>query len=165
MQVNVSAAPGSVKSALAARGAVDAAVLARLLVHPYFARPAPKSLDRDDFDAVPVAGLTPADGAACGEPLPGAAQRLARVQAWNEVVLNQAVPCTRCGAELPRGRRAYLGLGDDATAPRAWLCAQAVGSAAIFCETFTPKRDAIVVMNLAIAGAPSSANPFFAMYS
>jgi hypothetical protein len=66
--------------------------------------------------------------AACGEPLDDAAQQLARVQAWNEVVLNQAVPCTRCGVELPRGRTAYLGLGEDSTAPRAWLCAAAVES-------------------------------------
>jgi hypothetical protein len=64
----------------------------------------------------------------CGEPLPDAAERLARVQAWNEVVLNQAVPCTRCGAELPRGGKAYLGLSDEAAAPRAWLCVDAVES-------------------------------------
>jgi hypothetical protein len=69
-----------------------------------------------------------ADTAPCAEPLPDAAERLARVQAWNEVVLNLAVPCTRCGAELPRGGKAYLGLSDDATAPRAWLCAEAVES-------------------------------------
>lgn len=69
-----------------------------------------------------------ADVAACGEPLPDAAEQLARVQAWNQVVLNQAVPCTRCGAELPRGGKAYLGLSDDAAAPRAWLCAEAVAS-------------------------------------
>jgi hypothetical protein len=70
----------------------------------------------------------PVDDATCGEPLPDAAERLARVQAWNEVVLNQAVPCTRCGAELPRGGKAYLGLSDEAAAPRAWLCVDAVES-------------------------------------
>ena len=70
----------------------------------------------------------PVDAATCGEPLPDAAERLARVQAWNEVVLNQAVPCTRCGAELPRGSKAYLGLSDEAAAPRAWLCVDAVES-------------------------------------
>ena len=45
-----------------------AAVLARLLAHPYFARPAPKSLDRLDFAATLAASgldaLSPADGAA-----------------------------------------------------------------------------------------------------
>lgn len=50
--------------ALAASGAVDAAALAALLAHPYFDRPAPKSLDRDAFDPAPVAGLSAADGAA-----------------------------------------------------------------------------------------------------
>jgi anhydro-N-acetylmuramic acid kinase len=50
--------------ALAAAGTADATVLARLLDHPYFARPAPKSLDRNDFDPGPVAALSAADGAA-----------------------------------------------------------------------------------------------------
>ena len=50
--------------ALAARGRVDGAALAALLDHPYFARPAPKSLDRDAFDPAPVSALTVADGAA-----------------------------------------------------------------------------------------------------
>jgi anhydro-N-acetylmuramic acid kinase len=54
--------------ALAASGRADAAVLARLLAHPYFARPAPKSLDRLDFAASlaasGLAALAPADGAA-----------------------------------------------------------------------------------------------------
>ncbi|MCC7280732.1 MAG: anhydro-N-acetylmuramic acid kinase [Acetobacteraceae bacterium] len=43
---------------LAARGRVDRAVLARLLDDPFFARPAPKSLDRLDFSArVAASGL------------------------------------------------------------------------------------------------------------
>ena len=50
--------------ALARAGAVDAACLARLLDHPYFAAPPPKSLDRLEFDAQIVEGLSPADGAA-----------------------------------------------------------------------------------------------------
>ena len=54
--------------ALAAAGTVDRAVLARLLAHPYFARTAPKSLDRLDFAAHGAASgldaLTAADGAA-----------------------------------------------------------------------------------------------------
>ncbi len=51
-----------------AGGAADRAVLGRLLAHPYFARPAPKSLDRLDFAAAlaasGLAALSPADGAA-----------------------------------------------------------------------------------------------------
>lgn len=50
--------------ALAAAGHVDAAVLARLLDHDYFARRPPKSLDRNAFSSAPVAGLSAADGAA-----------------------------------------------------------------------------------------------------
>jgi len=50
--------------ALARAGRVDQAVLARLLDCPYFALPAPKSLDRDQFDLSPVDALKPEDGAA-----------------------------------------------------------------------------------------------------
>jgi anhydro-N-acetylmuramic acid kinase len=50
--------------AIAARGQVDEAVLARLLAHPYFAAPAPKSLDRFAFSAAPLASLSTEDGAA-----------------------------------------------------------------------------------------------------
>lgn len=50
--------------ALAARGRVDAEALAALLNHPYFGRPAPKSLDRDAFDPAPVRSLSVEDGAA-----------------------------------------------------------------------------------------------------
>ncbi len=68
----------------------------------------------------------PRPAAPCRDPLPGSAERLADVQAWNEVVLNQPVPCTRCGAELPRGSRAYLGLGARGERTSAWLCGPAV---------------------------------------
>lgn len=54
--------------ALAASGRADATVLGRLMAHPYFAAPPPKSLDRLDFHrAARAAGLDalgPADGAA-----------------------------------------------------------------------------------------------------
>jgi len=49
---------------LAISGSVDAVALDRLLDNDYFGKPPPKSLDRDDFDAGPVTGLSPADGAA-----------------------------------------------------------------------------------------------------
>ncbi len=50
--------------ALARRGRVDEARLARLLEHPYFAAPYPKSLDRFDFPAAMADGLSLPDGAA-----------------------------------------------------------------------------------------------------
>lgn len=56
--------PFDAGGALAATGRVDAAVLGRLLAYPYFARPAPKSLDRDELGRREWAHLSPADGAA-----------------------------------------------------------------------------------------------------
>jgi anhydro-N-acetylmuramic acid kinase len=71
--------------AVALSGQVDRHVLGRLLADPYFAKPAPKSLDRLDFAATlgasGLATLSPADGAAtlvafiggsvAAAPLPG----------------------------------------------------------------------------------------------
>ncbi len=67
----------------------------------------------------------PAD-APCREALPDAGDRLSAVQAWNEVILNRPVECVKCGAELSRGGKAFLGLSDDPSRPRVWLCAPAV---------------------------------------
>ena len=50
--------------ALALAGRIDEAALARMLAHPFFKKPAPKSLDRYDFDLAEVEGLSPEDGAA-----------------------------------------------------------------------------------------------------
>lgn len=50
--------------ALAARGRVHEGLLAQLLDHPWFDVPAPKSLDRYDFNASMVRGLSLEDGAA-----------------------------------------------------------------------------------------------------
>ncbi len=50
--------------ALADAGRVDAEALAALLDHPYFAMPAPKSLDRNGFSRAAVAHLTTEDAAA-----------------------------------------------------------------------------------------------------
>lgn len=49
---------------IAARGTINAAALARLLDHPYFAGSPPKSLDRNGWAIEAVAGLSPEDGAA-----------------------------------------------------------------------------------------------------
>ncbi len=52
--------------ALASAGRISEPVLARLLANPFFARPAPKSLDRQAFHRAldALSGLSPADGAA-----------------------------------------------------------------------------------------------------
>ncbi|MGB8275548.1 MAG: anhydro-N-acetylmuramic acid kinase [Alphaproteobacteria bacterium] len=49
---------------LAAAGKADERILSQLLSNPYFERPPPKSLDRDEFKALPIEGLSPQDGAA-----------------------------------------------------------------------------------------------------
>jgi anhydro-N-acetylmuramic acid kinase len=59
--------PVDVDGALAASGKASRAALAKLRADPYFARPAPKSLDRQHFKALAdaaVSGLSAADGAA-----------------------------------------------------------------------------------------------------
>jgi len=56
--------PADIGGALAGSGRVDAGALSALLDHPYFERAAPKSLDRDAFDAAPLARLSAPDGAA-----------------------------------------------------------------------------------------------------
>ncbi|MBS8271495.1 anhydro-N-acetylmuramic acid kinase, partial [Halomonas litopenaei] len=52
--------------ALAAQGQADAAILSDFMAHPYFGKPAPKSLDRDAFDGLvrAVAVLPDADALA-----------------------------------------------------------------------------------------------------
>jgi anhydro-N-acetylmuramic acid kinase len=61
-------APFDRDGAIALSGQVDRQVVGRLMAHPYFAKPAPKSLDRLDFAAAlaasGLAALSPADGAA-----------------------------------------------------------------------------------------------------
>ena len=49
---------------LAASGEVRQELVARYLEAPYFQRPPPKSLDREDFDLKPLDGVSAADGAA-----------------------------------------------------------------------------------------------------
>jgi anhydro-N-acetylmuramic acid kinase len=48
----------------AAQGVVDVAWVIRALQHPFFTRPPPKSLDRNDFASLKLRDMPPADGAA-----------------------------------------------------------------------------------------------------
>ena len=81
---------------LAGAGRVDGAVLARLMADPYFARPAPKSLDRLDF----AAGLAASGLAALGTE-DGAAT----------LVAFTAASVAACRAHLPRPPRRWLVTG------------------------------------------------------
>jgi hypothetical protein len=51
---------------------------------------------------------------------------LVSVWAWNRVVLNRAVDCSRCGRRLTRGSEAHAGLRDEPGPPRAWLCGSCI---------------------------------------
>ena len=48
----------------AAQGIVDVAWVMRALEHPFFTKPPPKSLDRNDFASLKLREMSPADGAA-----------------------------------------------------------------------------------------------------
>jgi hypothetical protein len=54
------------------------------------------------------------------------ANPLAPVEAWNRVVLNRDVTCTRCRAEIVKGEEAYAGLRGQASPIRAWLCSRCI---------------------------------------
>ncbi|WP_448586615.1 anhydro-N-acetylmuramic acid kinase [Thermaurantiacus sp.] len=58
------AGPHDADGRISGTGRVRPDVLAALLDHPWFDRPGPKSLDRDDFTLQPIRGLPLADGAA-----------------------------------------------------------------------------------------------------
>ena len=56
--------PFDCEGRFAAQGRVDEAWIARALELPFFALPPPKSLDRNDFAALKLGDIAPADGAA-----------------------------------------------------------------------------------------------------
>ena len=72
--------PCDIDGATARRGTADEEVLRAYLLHPYFQRAVPKSLDRRDFTLELVASLSHADGAATLATL--TATTIARSIAW-----------------------------------------------------------------------------------
>lgn len=56
--------PFDAEGRLAAKGTADDAIVREWLAAPFFALPPPKSLDRNAFDAAPIAGHSVEDGAA-----------------------------------------------------------------------------------------------------
>lgn len=83
----------SVRNAVRPRGAPERA-------------PAPAPASSDD---------APPDESA---PLSG----LEHVIAWNQVVVNQAVECVNCGATVPKGSVAHLGVSHSPSVTPTWLC-------------------------------------------
>ena len=54
------------------------------------------------------------------------ADPLSSVEAWNRVVLNREVICTRCRSEIVKGEEGYAGLRGQADPIRAWLCSRCI---------------------------------------
>jgi hypothetical protein len=53
---------------------------------------------------------------------------LDHVLAWNKVVLNRQCQCAKCGAALPKGHDAHLGLSQDPSAAPTWLCSACIAA-------------------------------------
>jgi hypothetical protein len=64
----------------------------------------------------------PGDEPASGEP----ADDLPHVYAWNEVVLHRPAACSRCGTEIGRGQRGFVGMREDRSRPLEWLCGECI---------------------------------------
>ena len=128
-------APFDANGALAASGHVDPAALARLLAHPYFAQPAPKSLDRNAFSLHPVEHLSPADGAATLAAFTVAAVALSRTHLPTAPARWLVAGGGRYNATLMRGLAEALQAPVDPVETLGWdgdaLEAQAFGFLAV----------------------------------
>lgn len=47
---------------------------------------------------------------------------LGHVYGWNRVIAHRSAECARCRASIAQSDEALVGLSDDPTKPRAWLC-------------------------------------------
>lgn len=64
---------------------------------------------------------------AAAEPAkPEPADDLSDVYAWNPVVLHRDAACARCHTALAAGTSAFVGMRDDASRGRAFLCASCI---------------------------------------
>lgn len=52
---------------------------------------------------------------------------LSDVFAWNEVIVNRPGDCSRCRDALDVGKPAFVGMRDDPSRGRAWLCGTCIG--------------------------------------
>lgn len=77
--------------------------------------------------AASTRGATAKTGATTDQPAvkteaPATLMTLDDVEAWQEVLVNKPVNCTRCSIDLGRGQKALRGLTAMPTAPSVWLC-------------------------------------------
>jgi hypothetical protein len=91
-------------------------------------------------DSVAMARRATADARRIARPRGG--QDLSDVFAWNEVIVNQACDCSRCGTQLEVGKPAYVGMRDDPSRGRAWLCTSCIGALDGGGEGESPPEDA-----------------------
>lgn len=54
--------------------------------------------------------------------IPPVAPDLDHVYAWNPVVLGKPVECVYCQRSIPAGETGLMGMSDDPSQERAWLC-------------------------------------------
>jgi len=71
----------------------------------------------------PAAGPPPAEASTAAAETAPPQDTLQHIYAWNPVVLNRAERCSKCAAPMEKGTEAFVGLSDDPTQPRAWMCA------------------------------------------
>jgi hypothetical protein len=91
---------------------------------------AAKLVARTAAPTTPVASATPA--LAAPAPTAVTAETLDAALAWQEVVMGRERPCARCGNPLAKGDQGFLGVLEDPTAPRPFICpgcAAALGQA------------------------------------
>lgn len=63
-----------------------------------------------------------------GRKNPDSDEDLDHIYAWNEVVIHRKTHCSRCRSEINRGERGFVGLSDEPTSSRAWLCEACVAT-------------------------------------
>ena len=128
--------------ALALAGRVDAAALATLLAHPFFALPAPKSLDRNGFSRAPVARLTTEDAAATLAAFTAASIALAvdalPVRPDHAIVCGGGARNLRIMRELGERLACRLSSADDEGWSVDAMEAQAFAYLAVRCEKILP---------------------------
>ena len=114
-------APFDCEGRFAAQGRVDDAWIARALELPFFAAPPPKSLDRNDFAALRLGDVPPADGAATLTAFTAAA--IARIVPLLPKVPKSWIICGGGARNLTmiRNSARAVGAGDRRGLGDAWL--------------------------------------------